>query len=72
MPSFFNKNKFLFDILAFVVFAGGSVMYWFDYAGPGKKKIHLISAIVFALLAVLKFVDVMEHIRGNKTGAEKK
>lgn len=71
MFSFFKKHKFLFDILALIIFAGGSVMYWFDYSANENKKIHLIAAIVMGVMAILKLTDVIEYIRERKLPVDK-
>ena len=70
--SFFRKNKFFFDILATIVLAAGSVLYWLEYTSTDGKKMDLITAIATGLLAIIKLTDIIEYIRKKKSTEDKK
>ena len=56
MFSFFRKRRLLFDILASIVFAVGSIMDWYNYFSPEWQKKDLLGGIVYGVMAIIKII----------------
>ena len=66
MLSFFRKNRLLFDWLSLIFFTLGSFFNWYDYFSPEWKKMDLFGGIVFGLMAIFKFYDVIDQYRQKR------
>jgi hypothetical protein len=63
---FLRKNKLLFDIIAFIVFAFASYLFFDEYFEDKKQKIKLVTAIANGLMAVIKMLDLINK-NGNRS-----
>jgi hypothetical protein len=59
------KNKLLRDILYTVVFAAGSISFWYDYIIDGRRM-GLSGGILFGIIAIIKLIDVVQDYRNKK------
>ena len=69
MASFFKKYKFEIDIAMVGLGILLSVLYWYDVF-ENDKKWKWVGAIVFSILTVIKFVDVVEDYRNKKNSKQ--
>jgi hypothetical protein len=71
MLSFFKKSRIVFKTLTTVVFALGSYFFFNDYfniefESLKQKNMKLFAGIVFGLMAIFKFFDLVEIYRERK------
>jgi hypothetical protein len=71
MFKFIRKHRLIFDILAVIVFGVGSYFNFSDYfsleyENSTKKGMNLLGGIVFEIMCMIKFVDVVGFLKNKK------
>ena len=71
MPGILNKYRKAYTVMAFIVFALGSALAFYDFK-EGKGTIHVVAGIVFLILTVLKAEAMYSNLKSSNTDTDLK
>ena len=65
MPAVLKKNKLGIDIAMVVLSIVVSFFWWYDFF-ENDKEWKWVGGVVFGIMAIIKFIDVVEGFRRRK------
>ncbi|MDZ4794043.1 MAG: hypothetical protein SGI83_07170 [Bacteroidota bacterium] len=66
MKKFLEKYKLQIDLLSLIVSGMGSIMAFIEYPDAENRKMKIISAIAFGIMAIAKTGDFIEGFKKRK------
>jgi len=70
MSTLLKKNKLGVDIAMVILSIVVSFFWWYDFF-ENDKEWKWVGGVVFGLMAIIKFIDVVEDLRKRRRNAEK-
>lgn len=67
---FRGRYKPAFMVSAMLVFGWGSVAKLFQWMDPGGEGMDLFGAIIFGIMAIFKWVGIVDHYRKQKNTSD--
>ena len=70
MSTLLKKNKLGVDIAMVILSIVVSFFWWYDFF-ENDKEWKWVGGVVFGLMAIIKFINVVEDLRKRRRNAEK-
>jgi|GEM_PF-4620217 len=71
MSTLLKKNKLGVDIAMVILSIVVSFFWWYDFF-ENDKEWKWVGGVVFGLMAIIKFTDVVESLRKRRRNADKR